>query len=139
MAKRVLTLFGGSGFIASEIIYRLHTHFDEVRILTRNTAKCNSIKVIKNVEVYLYDPSVPSTFTEHLKESGVVINTVGILNESKKHSFDSIHYMLAKRIADFSKKNGVNKLIHLSALNADTNAKNSNEKTSSLSLFCRFR
>lgn len=119
MSNKVLTIFGGSGFVASEIVYKLHNHFNEVRLLTRNITKCNPLKVINNVDVYLYDPDTPSTYSEHLKFSNVVINTVGILNESKNDTFDNIHYMFAKKITDLSKKSSVNKLIHISALNAD--------------------
>ena len=76
MNDKILTIFGGSGFVASELVYKLASHFKEVRVLSRNVEKCNRIKVIKNVEIYLYDPSIISSFTEHLKISDVVINTV---------------------------------------------------------------
>ncbi len=84
MNNQILTIFGGSGFIASEIVYKLCSHFKEIRLLTRNTQKCNHLKVINNVEVYLYDPIVTSSYTHHINISDVVLNTVGILNESKK-------------------------------------------------------
>ena len=47
MNDKILTIFGGSGFIASELIYKLSDHFKEVRVLSRNVEKSKQIKVIK--------------------------------------------------------------------------------------------
>ena len=121
MNDKVLTIFGGSGFIASELIYKLSDHFKEIRVLSRNIEKCKQIKVIKNVDLFLYDPSNTSSFTKHLKDSHVVINTVGILNESRKITFEDVHFNLVKTLVSKSRENNVAKFIHLSALNADIN------------------
>ena len=98
MNDKVLTIFGGSGFIASELVYKLSDHFKEIRVLSRNIEKCKQIKVIKNVDLFLYDPSNASSFTRFLKDSHVVINTVGILNESRKMTFDDVHFNFVKTL-----------------------------------------
>ena len=98
MNDKVLTIFGGSGFVASELIYKLSDHFKEVRVLSRNVEKSKQIKVIKNVDLFLYDPSNSSSFTKHLKDSHVVINTVGILNESRKVTFEDVHFNFVKTL-----------------------------------------
>ncbi len=121
MTHQILTIFGGSGFIAPEIVYKLSPHFKEIRLLTRNTQKCNHLKVIKNVEIYLYDPIITPSYTNHINVSDIVINTVGILNESKKNSFDNIHFEFVKKIVNKSRELNVKKFIHMSALNADEN------------------
>ena len=66
--------------------------------------------------MYLYDPRVINTFSTHLKESDVVINTVGILNEDKNNTFQDIHYNFVRSLLNKSKEHGVSKFIHLSAL-----------------------
>ena len=121
MQKDILTIFGGSGFIASEVVYKLHKHFKEIRLLTRNTQACNHLKVIKNINIHLYDPLNPSSYSMHISKSDTIINTVGILNESRKHSFNDIHFDFVKKIINKSKECSVGKFIHLSALNADEN------------------
>lgn len=117
--SNTLTIFGGSGFIATEIVYRLSKHFSEIRLLTRNTQKCNHIKVLKNIKIHLYDPKIPSSYNKHISDSDIVINTVGILNETRKDTFDEVHYEFLKKIINKSKENNVKKFIHLSALNSD--------------------
>ena len=121
MQGNILTIFGGSGFIASEIVYKLSKSFNEVRLLTRNTQACNHLKVIKNIQIHLYDPSNVSSYSIHINESDIIINTVGILNESRKQSFDDIHFNFVKKIINKSKECSVKKFIQLSALNADEN------------------
>ena len=121
MKNKILTIFGGSGFVASELVYKLAPHFSEVRVLSRNVDKCNKLKVIKNVDIYLYDPFITSSFTKYLKDTDIVINTVGILNESRRSKFEDIHFNFVKTLVNKSKENSVKKFIHLSALNADIN------------------
>ena len=98
MQGNILTIFGGSGFIASEIVYKLSKSFKEIRLLTRNTPACNHLKVIKNIQIHLYEPSNVSSYSMHVNESDIVINTVGILNESRKQSFDDIHFEFVRKI-----------------------------------------
>ena len=119
MQGNILTIFGGSGFIASEIVYKLSKSFKEIRLLTRNTQACNHLKVIKNIQIHLYEPSNVSSYLMHINESDIVINTVGILNESRKQSFDDIHFDFVRKIINKSKESSVKKFIQLSALNAD--------------------
>ena len=121
MQESILTIFGGSGFIASEIVYKLSKSFKEIRLLTRDTQACNHLKVIKNVQIHLYDSSNVSSYSIHINESDIIINTVGILNESRKQSFDDIHFNFVKKIINKSKECSVKKFIQLSALNADEN------------------
>lgn len=120
--SNTLTIFGGSGFIATEIVYKLSKNFDEIRLLTRNTQKCNHIKVIKNVKIHLYDPRIPTSYNSHIMGSDTVINTVGILNETRNNKFDEVHFEFVRKIINKSKESSVKKFIQISALNADTNA-----------------
>ena len=124
-----ITIFGGSGFIASELVYKLTEHFKEIRVLSRNIEKCNHLKVIKNVDVYLYNPSIISSYTIYLKDTDIVINTVGILNESRNISFEDVHFNFVKTLVNKSRENSVSKFIHLSALNANVDGPSNYLKT----------
>ena len=121
MKDKILTIFGGSGFIASELVYKLSENFKEVRVLSRNIEECKHVKVLKNVDVFLYDASNISSYTKYLKDTDVVINTVGILNESRKSTFEDVHFNFVKNLVNKSRENNVYKFVHLSALNADQN------------------
>lgn len=54
-----------------------------------------------------------------MKYSNVVINLVGRDWETKNFKFNEVHHEGAKRIARISREMGVERLIHVSALNVD--------------------
>ncbi len=111
--SNTLTIFGGSGFIATEIVYKLSKHFRELRLLTRNTHKCNHIKVIKNVKIFLYDPNIPSSYNKHIIDSDIIINSIGILNETRKDKFNDIHFEFLKKLLINQKKVALKSLFRL--------------------------
>jgi len=121
MACRV-TLLGGSGFVGSELTARLAQQFDEVVILTRRAQRLRSIRVMPNVSAIEVNVHDAAALTEALSGSDVVINLIGILNESgdaKKNSFESAHATLTSTVLDACNKAGVNRYLHISALHAD--------------------
>jgi NADH dehydrogenase len=54
-------------------------------------------------------------------DSDIIINSIGILNETRKDKFNDIHYEFLKKIINKSKESSVKKFIQISALNADPN------------------
>lgn len=56
-----------------------------------------------------------------MQHSNVVINLVGRLHETSNFSFEKVHVDGAARIARIAKEMGVEKFIHVSALNATAN------------------
>ena len=58
-----------------------------------------------------------------VKGADIVINLAGIWYESGKQSFESVHNVGAANVARAAAKAGVSRLLHVSALGADKNAK----------------
>ena len=122
MSSARVTLLGGSGFVGSELTARLSQQFDEVVILTRRAQRVRTVRVMPNVTAVETNVHDAAALSEALQGSDVVINLIGILNESgsaEKNSFQSAHADLTSKVLDACSTAGVNRYLHVSALHAD--------------------
>ncbi len=122
MSKRRVTLIGGTGFVGTQLTYRLAPHFPEVHVLTRRRQGVNEFATLSNVRVVEAKVHDPEQLQAALAGSDVVINLVGILNESGSagaNSFDGAHVKLTDSVIDVCKAQGVSRYLHMSALGAD--------------------
>lgn len=122
MSSRRVTLLGGSGFVGSQLTYRLAEKFDEVVVLTRRAQRVRALRTMDNVyakEVNVHDADA---LKAALTGSDTVINLIGILNEGgdrSKGSFASAHSELTAKVLAACSAGEVRHYLHMSALNAD--------------------
>lgn len=111
-------MLGGAGFVGSSIVAKLDEAGYQVKVLTRHRERAKHLILLPNVQVQTCDLSNNSALADALKGSDAVINLIGILHESGKNSFESVHHQLPRRIAQTCEELGINRLIHMSALRA---------------------
>ena len=114
-----VTVFGGSGFIGSYIIAELAKSGYVITIVSRNIDSASQLKLCGNpgqITPVYGDVLKVKDIEENTKDAQIVINLVGILEEKRNLTFNSIHHNAAKNIAKAAKKNDVKRLIHFSAL-----------------------
>ncbi|HEX4173097.1 MAG TPA: complex I NDUFA9 subunit family protein [Acetobacteraceae bacterium] len=126
MATRsVATVFGGSGFIGRYIVKRLAKKGFVVRVAVRDPEGALFLKPMGAVGqiVPLY-ASLTNQPTVHraIEGADLVVNTVGILSESRKGDFQRIHADGAGLVARLAAQAGVARLVHISAIGADARA-----------------
>lgn len=122
MSSRRVTLLGGSGFVGSQLTYRLAEKFDEVVILTRRAQRVRTIRTMSNVRALEVNVHDTDALTAALAGSDTVINLIGILNEGgsqAKGSFSSAHSGLTAKVLGACAAGNVKHYLHMSALNAD--------------------
>ncbi len=122
MARRVATVFGGSGFIGRYVVKRLAGAGYTVRIATRRTDRALFLKPMGGVGqiVLLHAPITDeAAVTRAIEGASIVVNLVGILAERKKGDFTHIHVEGATRVARLAAAAGVERSVHLSAIGAD--------------------
>lgn len=122
MSKRRVTLLGGTGFVGTQLSYRLAEEFDEVVLLTRHSQRSRTLRILPNVHVEQTDVHDTEKLKSALSGSDVVINLVGILNVAGKNSansFTGAHADLTKKVVDTCSSLGIKRYLHMSALNAD--------------------
>ncbi len=116
-----ICLIGGSGFIGTELAAQLISAGKNIRVLSRDLRKMKSLRVVPTVDIHQVDPHDETALTQAFTNQDVVINLVGILNQSvgKGGTFAEAHTELARNIAAASKKAGVKQIIQISSLHAD--------------------
>ncbi len=117
-----VTVFGGSGFIGRHVVSRLAKRGDQIRVAVRDPEAALFLKPMGDVgqvtpcQVNVRD--TPSVRTA-LQGADEVINLVGILYETRRQKFDTVHVGSAGRIAQLAAAEGVKSLVHLSSIGAD--------------------
>ena len=122
--KKVL-LLGGSGFVGTYIVNRLSQRGIEVTVPTRRRERTKALIIQPGVTMPEADIRCEKTLTELMRGHDAVINLVGILHSRDvvlpySRDFAEAHVELPKKIVAACKASGVRRLVHMSALNADS-------------------
>lgn len=121
----VATVFGCTGFVGRYVCNKLGKIGTQM-ILPYRSEFCDIIRLkvcgdlgqVLFQYCQLYDEDA---IRKAIRHSNVVINLVGREYETKNFKFNDVNVDIARRIARLSRESGVDRLIHLSALNADPN------------------
>ena len=121
MTPSPVTVFGGAGFVGRYIVRHLVRTGAAVRVAGRHPERGLFLKTMAEVgQISLVHANLldESSVVEATKGAVSVVNTVGILFERGRQRFDEIHVEGVKRIAAAAKVNGVDRVIHISAIGA---------------------
>lgn len=124
---RTIALIGGTGFIGRHLANRLTQQGWHVRVLTRRRERHRDLLVLPNLELVSADHYQQYYLNTELAGCQAIINLVGILNEngSDGSGFYQAHVELPKRLLHACQRNQITRFLHLSALNANPQEKNS--------------
>ena len=127
MHKETICLLGGTGFVGQHLVNTLTQQGYQVRVLTRRRERHRAL--LANPAVTLIEADVHNVDELRQQFAGVdaVINLVGILNErgSNGAGFRRVHVELPEKIVAAALSSGVNRLLHMSALNANASEQHS--------------
>lgn len=116
-----ICLIGGSGFVGHHLAAKLSAAGWRLRIPTRHRERHRDLWVLPGVQLIEADIHDAKTLRELCGGCSAVINLVGILNE-KGHNgrgFRRAHVELTEKLLAACITQGVPRLLHMSALNAD--------------------
>ena len=123
--SKLVTIYGGSGFIGRYIARRMAKEGWRVRIAVRRPNEALFVKpygVVGQVEPVLCNIRDDKSVASALRGADVVVNCVGLLQEKAKNTFNSVQNEGADRIARLAVSEGVVRIVHVSAIGADINA-----------------
>ena len=125
MNGKLVTIFGGSGFIGKTLVQHLAKAGYRVRVAVRHPNNALFVKPLGDLgQIHIAQANTrnKASVVAAGRGSDIVINLVGVLYESGKQSFQKVHVDGAGLIAEVSTQMGVDKLVHLSSIGADDEA-----------------
>ncbi len=116
-----IVIFGGSGFIGRHLAAEIAKRGEHTVIIpARNRERVkNNLILLPNTSVISYHGNSTENLSAILKNTDIVVNLIGILNESKNNLFDQVHIEWVRKIIELSTQYRVGRLIHISALGAN--------------------
>ena len=123
--SKLVTIYGGSGFIGRYIARRMAKQGWRVRVATRRPNEAMFVKpygAVGQVEPILCNIRDDASVAAAMQGADAVVNCVGILAESGKNSFDAVQHEGAERIAQSAAAQGIATMVHVSAIGADADA-----------------
>jgi NADH dehydrogenase len=123
-STKLVTIFGGSGFLGRHIVRALAQEGWRIRVAVRRPNNALFLRPMGRVgQIQLVKANVRDreAVLKALTGADAAINLVGILFQSGSQRFDAIHVESAGAIARMATELGVKRLPHVSALGVDRN------------------
>lgn len=123
--SKLVTIFGGSGFVGRYIARRMALEGWRVRVAVRSVNEAMFVRpygVVGQVEPIFCNIRDDASVAAVTEGADVVVNCVGLLDEAGKNTFDAVHADGAGRIARIASDLNVARMVHISAIGADEKA-----------------
>ena len=130
--SKLVTIFGGSGFVGRYIARRWANEGWRIRVAVRNPNEARFVKpygVVGQVEPVFCNIRDDASVAAVLNGADAVVNCVGVLAEQGRNTFEAVQAEGAARIARLAAAAGVDRMVHVSAIGADKNAASDYAKT----------
>lgn len=119
---RVVTVFGGSGFLGRYVVRALARDGWRVRVACRRPDLAFYLQPLGRVgQVMAVQANVrhPESIAAALQGASAVVNLIGILAETGAQKFATVQADGARAIAEAAKDAGIDTVVHVSAIGAD--------------------
>jgi len=119
-SDRVVTVFGGTGFLGRRIVRHLRLHGFCVRVASRHPDRGHALgpddAQLRAVKADVRDQRLVA---DALADAYGAVNAVSLYLEQGLETFHSVHVESAQRVAAQAQRAGVRRLVHVSGIGAD--------------------
>lgn len=125
MSARLVTVFGGSGFIGRHLVRALARNGWRVRVACRRPDLAGHLQPLGAVgQIHAVQANLRyrKSIAAAIAGADAVVNLVGILNESGRQKFATVQAQGARFVAEEAAKAGITRFVQLSAIGADANS-----------------
>jgi NADH dehydrogenase len=133
--SKLITIYGGSGFVGRYIARRMAKAGWRVRVAVRRPNEAIFVKpygVVGQVEPVPCNIRDDASVRSVMQGADAVVNCVGILAELGKNKFDAVQAEGAERVARIAAESGIETMVHISAIGADEGADSDYARTKAL-------
>ena len=119
---KLVTIFGGSGFVGRHVAQALARRGYRVRAAVRRPDLAGHLQPLGDVgQVTAVQANLRYSWTVEraLQGADAVVNAVGVLYEAGHQSFDAVQALGPRAIGEAARAAGISNLVHISAIGAD--------------------
>ncbi|MBE0412757.1 complex I NDUFA9 subunit family protein [Yoonia sp.] len=130
--SKLVTIFGGSGFVGRYIARRLAKEGWRVRVAVRNVNEAMFVRpygAVGQVEPVFCNIRDDASVAAVTQGADAVVNCVGVLDEVGKNTFAAVQAEAPGRIARIAAEMGVARMVHVSAIGADAGSASAYART----------
>jgi len=130
--SKLVTIYGGSGFVGRYIARRLAKQGWRVRVAVRNPNEAMFVKpygAVGQVEPVFCNIRDDASVRSVMIGADAVVNCVGVLDEVGKNTFEAVQADGAERVARIAAEQSVATMVQISAIGADGDADSDYAKT----------
>jgi len=131
----LVTVFGGSGFIGAQVVRALAKRGLRVRIAVRRPGvayRARTLGDVGQIELVQANLRNPASIDRALDGAEACINLVGILYESGRQKFQTLHAQGSEDVAAAAQARGITQFVQMSGLGADPDSKAQYARTKGL-------
>ncbi len=120
-SNRIVTVFGGTGFLGRRIVRHLRLHGFRVRAASRHPDRAQVLHDLGDPQLRLIKADVHDgrSVADALADAYGAVNAVSLYVEYGRETFHSVHVESAQRVAAQAQLAGVKRLVHVSGIGAD--------------------
>lgn len=118
MAKRLITVFGGTGFLGRRVVERALDAGWDVRVAARRPAVEAFAANARQPELFTADIRDPEVVAAAVSGADAVVNAVGLYAEDRRESFETTHVVGAGHVAQAAKRVSA-RLVHVSGIGVE--------------------
>ena len=129
---RIVTVFGGSGFIGRHVVRALARDGWRIRVATRRPDLAFHLQPLGRVgQIHAVQANVryPASIAAALKGAEAVVNLVSVLNERGRQNFESLNGFGSRAVAKAAADASITNMVHMSAIGADLNSDSTYART----------
>lgn len=133
--SKLVTIYGGSGFVGRYIARRMAKLGWRVRVAVRRPNEALFVKpygAVGQVEPVICNIRNEESVRSVMHGADAVVNCVGTFDAKGKNSFDAVQHEGAERIARIAAELGVAQMVHISAIGADKDSASDYARTKAL-------